>query len=196
MSNIKYQISNKKEKSRSIGDWRLDIRYWIFPSGFTLIELLIAVGIFAVVGTIAVSVLSFTLRGSKKSDSIEVIRQSGDAALSKMVRTIRYAKSLDSPSCTPAAVTQEISVTSLTDSKTTYSCTAMANAITENAASLIDTNTTLVQNCSFECRQPSTLDMPSITIKFTLVSKDTTGFFENKVSIPFETSVSMRNVNQ
>src|SRR6476620_10997524 len=106
MSNIKYQISNKKEKSRSIGDWRLDIRYWIFPSGFTLIELLIAV-----VGTIAVSVLSFTLRGSKKSDSIEVIRQSGDAALSKMVRTIRYAKSLDSPSCNPAAVKQAISVT-------------------------------------------------------------------------------------
>ena len=45
MSNIKYQISNKKRGSLRIGYWKLDIRNWIFPNGFTLIEMLVVIGI-------------------------------------------------------------------------------------------------------------------------------------------------------
>lgn len=46
MSNVKYQISNKKIW---IGHWSLDISHWKLARGFTLTELLLVIGLVAII---------------------------------------------------------------------------------------------------------------------------------------------------
>ena len=54
--------------------------------GFTLIELMTVIGILAVIGTIAVSVITITLRGTKKTDLLETAQQNSDTALPKWLK--------------------------------------------------------------------------------------------------------------
>ena len=162
--------------------------------GYTLIELLSVIAIFAIVGAIVVSIMAFTLRGSKKSDLTESVRESGNAALSQMVRVIRYTQSIDSPvSCAPSSTTSGITFTSMAGVQTALVCDATAKTITSNGVSVLDTTSVLVQSCSFTCRQPTNDDIPSVTIQFTLKSNNTTSFFENSVTLPFQTTVTLRN---
>ncbi len=169
------------------------MRKKINPRGFTLIEVLTAIGILSVIGAIVVSVVTLTLRGTKKSDMLEFARQNGDAALSQMVKSIRYAKSLDVPaSCVPSATTQSVTITSLTDSaQTTLSC---ANGtISSNSASLVDTAALTVSACSFVCRQTTSYDPPTISIYYTLSPKTAGSFVETNFTLPFQSSVTLRN---
>lgn len=164
--------------------------------GFTLIELLTVIGILGVIGSIVVSIVVITLRGTTKTNTIENARQNGGLALTQMVKTIRYAQSLDSPvSCVPETTTQSITVTSLTDNaQTTLSCDN--NTLSSNSASLIDTNSISVASCSFICRQQTVNDPPSITIEFSLSPATASNFIENNFSIPFQSSVTMRNYSR
>ncbi len=165
-------------------------------SGFTLIELLLAIAIFAVIGTVSLSILFMTLRAGKKSDLLIVLKQSGSAAMSQVVKNIRYAKSLDSPnSCTSTVVSQQITVTSILDNgSTTFQCTSVSpNTIASNGASLIDTSVAVVTDCAFTCTQSTVNDPPTINFVFKLSSKNATSLVETQASIPFQTSVTMRN---
>ncbi|HVA96278.1 MAG TPA: type II secretion system protein [Candidatus Acidoferrales bacterium] len=162
-------------------------------SGFTLIELLTAIGILSVIGTIAVTVITVTLRGTRKTDLLEFARQNGSAALSQMVKSIRFAESLDNPAtCVPTQTVSSITITSLIDhAQTTYSCAG--NTIASNSASLLDANSIKTSACSFVCVQPTANDPPTITIQFTLSPKNPGGFVETNFTLPFQSSVTLRN---
>jgi type II secretory pathway pseudopilin PulG len=167
--------------------------------GFTLIELLVVMSIFIVVGGLMVSILFIALRGSNKAETMSTVKQNGTFALSQMVKQIRYARSLDFPaSCVPTANTPSISITSVNDSgQTTFSCPAsQSTPITSNSAALIDSNAVSVTYCSFTCTQNNISEPPRVTIQFTLSSKNSSGLVESKSSIPFQTSVIMRNAAQ
>lgn len=160
--------------------------------GFTLIELITVIAILGVIATIVVGVITITLRGTKKSDLLDSARQNGDTALSQIVKNIRYAKSLDSPtSCVGGTTVDSIMVTSINDDKTTYAC--VNNMITANNESLLDASVLSVANCSFVCSQSATGNPPTITIKYTLTPKNPTNFVETNFTLPFQTSVTMRN---
>lgn len=162
--------------------------------GFTLLELLTVIGVLSVIGTIAVSVISVTLRGTKKADLLESARQNSDSALTQMVKSIRYAQSLTSPaSCVPQVSTSTITVTSITThTPIVYACTG--TTITQNGSSLFDTNQLTVSNCSFVCAQANQNVPPTITIQYILSPKVTRGLVETDFSIPFQSSVTMRNL--
>ncbi|SRR6266571_1262064 len=165
--------------------------------GFTLIELLAVIAIFGVISTIILSILVIGFRGGKKSDLLNTIRQNGDIAMSQMERKIRYAQSLNTPaSCVSTqSDLSAIAITSLDDNvQTTYTCSG--TTIASNGASLIDSTAFTVSSCSFSCSQPTVADPPTVVIQFTLSSKTTNNFIESNASIPFQTSVTMRNVNQ
>ncbi|MGI8420492.1 MAG: type II secretion system protein [Candidatus Levyibacteriota bacterium] len=161
--------------------------------GFTLIELLTVLTILGVIGTIVVAIVTMTLRGSKKSDMLENARQNGDTALSQMVKGIRYADSMNNPaSCVGTTTVSSITFTSLSDNaQTTYACAN--NTISSNSASLIDTSTLTVTNCSFVCSQSSVTVPPTITIQYTLSPKTASSLVENNFTVPFQSSVTMRN---
>ncbi len=187
ISNFKYQISTNKER---IGNWRLQIGN--SPRGFTLVELVVIVALFAATGTVIVSIIFATLRASSKSDRLVSLKQNGNNALSQIVKQVRYAKSLDS-AC--SAVDGPIAIRSLSDnSKTTFVCsTGSTGTIASNGASLVDTNAVTVTQCSFTCSQASPDDPPTINFSFTLDSKNAGNLVEATGSIPFQTSVTLRN---
>lgn len=164
--------------------------------GFTLIELLTAIAVFGIIGTIAVSVIVIALQGSTKSEVLTTVKQNGTYALSQMVRSIRYAKSLDSPNtCVPSVNLTSLTITSGFDlGQTTYSCpTATSTTISSNSASLVDTSAVSVKSCSITCIQNTSADPPTVTIKFTLTGNNASGFVERVATVPFESSVTMRN---
>ena len=115
-----------------------------------------------------------------------------------MVRTIRYAKSLDDPaSCVPSTTQSSITISGFDENQTKLSCPAGAStAITSNSASLTDDTAISVSACSFTCTQPTTVDPPTITIQFTLTSKNQNNLVETTGTLPFQTSVTMRNFGQ
>ena len=162
--------------------------------GFTLIEMLMVIGILSVIGTVAVTVITITLRGAKKTDLLNFANQNGDAALSQMVKSIRYATLTTPASCVTTTTTSSITITSLLDHQpTTYSC---ANGtISSNSASLLDTNSLQVVSCAstFVCSQPSALVPPIITIQYVLAPKIGGSFEETNFRLPFQSSVTLRN---
>jgi prepilin-type N-terminal cleavage/methylation domain-containing protein len=168
-------------------------KHFSSPRGFTLIEILIVIGLLSVIGTISVAVITVTLRGAKKTDLLNFANQNGDAALSQMVKNIRYAQTLNTPAtCVPTTTVSSITITSFSDhQQTTYSCAN--NTISSNSASLLDINSLRVSSCSFVCSQASTLVPPIITIQFVLVPKTAGSFEETNFSLPFQSSVTLRN---
>jgi len=168
--------------------------------GFTLIELLAVMGMFGVIGIVIVSILFTSLRASRKTDVLVMLKQNGDTALSQMTNRIRYAKSLDVPlTCFPSVTQSSITITSLFDGgQTTFSCPGggMTTPITSNSAVLMDTNSVSVTACSFTCSQATVSDAPTVTVKFTLSPKTTTGFVDSTGVMPFQTAILMRNLNQ
>lgn len=163
--------------------------------GFTLVELMTVIGLLTVIGSISVGVITITLRGTRKTDLLESARQDGSSALSQMVKSIRFAETLDAPTtCVPTTKVSSVTISSLLDhAQTTYSCTG--STIASNGASLLDTSSLSVKanSCSFVCTQPTITDPPTITIQFTLVPKNPGGFAETNFTLPFQTSVTMRN---
>lgn len=166
--------------------------------GFTLVELLVSVGLFTAITTVIISVLFISFRASKKSEVILSIKQSGSTAMSRIVNGIRFAKRLEDPVSCVGTVTQTyVKVTAFDDEQTTYACPGViTETISSNSAALIDVNSISVDPCSFTCSQVTTNDPPTINIQFTLSPLNTTSFAENVTSVPFQTSVTLRNYNR
>lgn len=164
--------------------------------GYTLVELLAVIGILSVIGSIVVSVIFISLTGAKKTETVEVIRQNGDLALSQMVKSIRFAKSLDIPAdCVTPATVSSITFTPIDgDGQITYACDA--NTIASNGASLLNTTSIKTKSCSFVCSQDAVSSPPTITIQYVLVPATGGAFAETKAEIPFQTSVTMRNYSR
>lgn len=165
-------------------------------SGFTFVELLVGISMFAVIGTVTLSILFATLRASKKSDVLVSLRQDGNTVMSQVGRNIRYARSLDAPaSCISPVNSSSITITSNSDGgQTTFACVSGASStVASNGASLTDTDSTVMSNCEFVCTQPTLNDPPTITFSFVLSAKSSSGLSESNGSIPFQSSITLRN---
>ena len=197
MKNLKFKIKN-------------------FERGFTLTELLISLMVLISVGVVAVTILTSSLRGANKTSAVNNIRQNGSYAMIQMSRAIQYAKKFDgvkvnssdsyttncvqsippapTPTPTPAQY-KFVKVTSFDGGQTVFSCdpTVLPNTIASNGASLLDTDSvSLGSSCLFTCTQGTTIDSPIINISFSLSSSQQ-NLAENKVTVPFNTSVTVRN---
>lgn len=156
-------------------------------------------GVFAAISSIIVSVLFISFRTSKKSESLVVLKQNGNAAMSQMVNSIRYAQSLDDPiSCVTPVTQSEITITSAFDGgQTTFSCpNNTSDAIASNGAALLDTGVVEISTCSFVCSQTTLNDPPTITIQYYLDMIDTTTANDKRAGISFQTAVTLRNYSR
>jgi type II secretory pathway pseudopilin PulG len=163
--------------------------------GFTLVELLVVSGISIIITTTIVAILFIVLRGSKKSDSIVVVRQNGEQAMAQMVRIMRFAKSLDD-TC-PLPDDKSVTITAADASQTVYAFTCPLNPppnfIGLNGAKLTNDATVVVDSCSFVCTQQAG-SSPTIGISFILSKKNLSGLPEENSRIPFKSSVTLRNI--
>lgn len=173
--------------------------------GFTLVEILVGMVIFITVVTVVLSVFITVLRGSKNSDSLILVKQNGEKAMNQIVKGLRYAKSLDYPNlsggsvpaCTEAGtVVTSVSVTSVNLTQSVFSCPSVfnnPNYIDVNGNRLTDINSVLVESCYFVCTQKIG-SSPVISINFQLSKINPNGLIEGRVVIPFQSSVTLRNI--
>ncbi|MBI2430427.1 MAG: type II secretion system protein [Candidatus Levybacteria bacterium] len=167
--------------------------------GFTLIELLVVMILLLTVGTIIGVILFTSLRGTNKTNTITVVRQNGNFAISQMVKTIRNAKRFEGVSddgtnyttdCLEESSGGFVKIITPQDDQVIFSCNNLSNLIDESAVSVVG------DSCYFICSQDGALSPPTIKINFTLSQYQQQGSTllpEKTAIIPFETSVTLRN---
>ena len=152
-------------------------------NGFTLIEMIVVTAMIIIISTISVNLLFGILKGSLKAEIVKNTKQNGNYALSVMERMIRSAKEVACDTSTIVVTTQDGSETSFIFLPTNIS-SGSANLITSDYYDVLEP--------SFSCDEP--VGEPKVvTIKFTLSRGASSLRSEEKVSIPFQTSVSLRN---
>ena len=188
-----------------------------------MVELLASIIVIVAIGSIVIGMISSSLRGTNKTNTIENIRQNGDHALAQIAKDIEYALPFDGintglsndngatyvSSCpfdsvnpTPAPVVSNYILISLQSGSNfiKYRCYYSSDSSSElsaNGISLIDKTSVLLKSCSFSCTQTRVTDVPIIKISFTLGPIIQNGLVENSnPPITFETSVTMRNYKE
>nr|MBI5456077.1 type II secretion system protein [Candidatus Levybacteria bacterium] len=173
--------------------------------GYTLVELLAVMIILISVGAVMIAILVTSLRGGNKSNTTNEVRQNGDYIISQMSKMIAYSKSFGGvkttlagtyiTDCTavssPPTAYKYIKITSFDDGVTEFSCTG--STIASGTADLIDTTKFTVSDCNFYCSQVNTTSPATINVLFTLSKKNSGFFAENQTTIPFDTTITLRN---
>lgn len=179
-----------------------------FKNGYTLIELLVAMTVIITVGLIVVAILVSSLRGTNKATSIENVRINGNYAILQISRMIEFAQNFEGVypdsqglytiACVPTTHYTNVKITSFDNGQTIFSCNLSQSpaVISSNSASFINTNDVTLTSCYFTCSRTNMSQPPTIGINFTLSQKSSSSFFENQASIPFSTSVVIRNLNK
>ena len=168
-------------------------------NGFTLVELLISVFLIVSVGVIVFSIFSSMLRGTKKSVTINAIRENGNFAIAQMVRNIQYSQVVGA--CDSVTEMPQINLIAPGGESLSYICDASGNIASQSASTtkyLIDTSTAIVStsSCSFVCIDSGADSPKQVKIKFDLENASSSQFAEDQARIPFSTSVALRNFAQ
>ncbi|MEX2007563.1 MAG: type II secretion system protein [Candidatus Levyibacteriota bacterium] len=179
--------------------------------GFTLVELLAVIMVIAVVGGIVGAILISSLVGTNKTNSLDNVRQNGNYALLQVSKAIEFSRNFYGVStdgvdyitdCTLPAIsptptsTQYGNIKIMSDNGQIVVFSCNSGTISSNSASLIDTNTVTASSCFFTCSQDNIVQPPTIGISFTLTGASEGNFIENKTSVPFSTTVTLRNQNR
>ena len=190
--------------------------------GFTIVEFLVVTVVIASIGLVIVGILTSSLRSTNKTNIVNIVRVNGNGAIIQMTRAIEYAEnfegvSLDGvtyktdctqvvvPTSTPTPTPTQytfVKITAFDGGQVIFSCTSPPDptpqAIASNSASLIDINAVSVVpgKCWFTCNQDRVTSNPIIGISFQLQQTLKSPFAEKTASIPFETSVTFRNLGK
>jgi type II secretory pathway pseudopilin PulG len=193
----------------------------IKQKGFTLVEILASVITLVAIGSVITGIISSSLRGSNKTNTIENIRQNGSYVLSQISKDIEYAQPFDgkntglsnddgktyyttcppfspSPTPLPVATTYKlIAVKSMSNKITKYRCSSNPSVLSSDSVALVNANLLSLKNCSIICVKSRLTDVPIIKIIFSIEQKKINVFAENSSSpITFETSIVMKNYRQ
>lgn len=184
--------------------------------GFTIIELLAVMVVLVIISGIVLSIIFSSLRATKKTNILSSVKQNGSYVISQMEKAIRGAKKFGGvstndtspitynvncvqPTAVPGNPTptpipyHALKITSFDDSQTEFYCST--SGIFSNSNSLIDSSILKVDSCSFICNQSSSSESPTIDINFSLLQKTSNSLAEEKASVSFKTSATMRNLN-
>lgn len=187
---------------------RLKVISYKFRNGFTIIELLVVMAIVVIISGVVGDAFFSSLKGGTKTTITNIAKESGDQAISTMENSIKGAVKI-SPQClsgTGFTAQSAVTITNTDKSTTTYTCPATPGRIeiqvipvapTPTVVQFITSNSVLVTGCSFSCIKQ--IDAPAILkINFTVIQKSPNATYrpEEQVTIPFETSVVMRNITE
>lgn len=162
-------------------------------NGFSLIEILIVVGLFAVISVITTQVLTTSIRGSKKSESIESVRSEIDFATQQITRQLRNASSI-AGGCTGVTQTA-ISFYDQNSIPNTFSCLDLGTEnghIASSSANIRITSTDItITACEITCYAGQANTTDNVLLKFSAKDKLKTGIESSQVDV--ETRVYLRN---
>lgn len=183
--------------------WKIKNKKWKFQAGFTLLEILVVMTVVGLLGSMIVVIFFNSLRSSNKSNAVIQLRQNGNYALTQITNVVRFAKKVGAPICydiNPSAG-KTLTVTSVDDVSTTYTCPPNASGTLTfsngtTTSPLFDKNVIKVAACAFTCQQESLVTPPVIGINFLLTTGANTNASETTASLPFSTTITLRNYRQ
>ena len=156
--------------------------------GFTLIEILVAIGILAIIAVVGSNMFLTILKSTTKTKVLTEVKQEGDFALQVMERMIRNAQKITSD-CSEGMTS--ITIKNPDNEETIFACEA--DKISSNSASLTSDQVVPVA-CRFDCLIGQEDVMPDqVTIGFSLEQAGTGVRQEEKATVNFETTVTLRN---
>lgn len=179
-------------------------------AGFTLIELLVGMAIMITSTTIILAIIMSAVRVSGKVTVSDNARQNGTYAMNRMIKIVQFADSYVGGSNNANSLTngnwaqtcnntsyQLINVVYSTEQKV-LQCRGGSIYLINLTPSrtdeeLISSNNVAVSNCEFVCTRIPATASPVISIRYNLSIGGSEGAVEKKTSIPFFTSVKMRN---
>lgn len=154
-------------------------------SGFTLLELLAVVGILSFILIATTQLLSSTLAGSGKSNSLQLVKQNGQFALSTMERTVRRAKTLTT--CSGGTLTVTVPETT---GDVIYTFKLNGTTLERNDIKLTDAD---VRVTDFSCSlTPAAVGNPAVVDLSLTIDKLGLSVENSVVNTTFNTSVSLR----
>lgn len=157
-------------------------------NGFTLVELVVVTTIMVIIAVVSVNSLFAIMKGTVKAGVVKNLKQNGNYALIVLERAIRNSTGIDT--CTLGM--SSITVTNPDSSQTIYSFNETESKISSGSANLINPNYT-VSDSSFDCTRTDDY-APQVIIKFTLEFGSLSTRAEEKVTVPFRTTVTLRNI--
>ncbi len=179
--------------------------------GFTLVELLAVIMVIGVISGVAGAIIISSLVGTNKTNALESVRQNGNYALLQITKQIGFSRNFYGVStddenyitdCTVASVSPTpvpvkysfLKIVGNDGAIIAFSCSG--STISSNSDSLIDATAVKTTSCFFSCTQNNSFLPPTIGVSFTLSQKKAGNFIENITSIPFNSSVTLRNSNR
>jgi len=118
--------------------------------GFSLIEMLIVLSIFAVLGIVITQTLSSSLRGSKKSESVGLVRENAEQVFNVIERRLRGASMIDCNNSTQIKLQFYL----VNDSAPHYfTCDVTTGIVSYDTQKLSSSNATTTCNFSPFCAQ-------------------------------------------
>jgi type II secretory pathway pseudopilin PulG len=206
MSNIQYQISNKKNSfGFRISDFGFKIKN--LSGGFTLVELLVSLILLTTVFSIIFAIVWISLRNTIKVNNMNNIRQNGNYTISQMTKMLQFAtefNGLSNDDISYTTVCQNPQNSSLTYYKyvkfqasdfgaVTFGCLSSPATIASNGASFINSDEYSVESCGFSCTQKYSDSSVNIGIRFIIKKLLAGNPFDIPAPLLFQTSVNMRN---
>lgn len=157
--------------------------------GFSLVEILVVLSVFAILGIVVSQSLLLILRGARKSDTSNKVRQSLDFALDSMERQIHNATNL-----TPCPNADTTTISVVDQNKQTYSlsCSGIGPAgFVASASSRLTSTDISVTACSFVCT-PSTASVPPF-VKIDITAQDSQAVGPENTKITDTRIIYLRN---
>ncbi len=161
-------------------------------NGFSLIEILIVVGLFATLSLVATLAITFSLRGSNKSEAIGNLRSKIDNATQIMSRQLRNASSIQA--CTGLPV-DNIQFYDQTGTLNMFSCLGVGSGdgyLASSSANLRITSPDInITSCVFTCTQGNAGSTDTVLINIKATNKATIS--TESTTIDISTSINLRN---
>lgn len=161
--------------------------------GFTLVELLVVVTILATVGVLATNMFFQILKGASKTEVLKRVKQEGNYALSVIEKMSRNALEVeDMKSVCDGNYRSSLTIKNQDEATTSFSCTG--TTIASNSADLTSSQVRVSSDCNQFIKCTQTGSAPAVVeIKFSLSQAGSPTRPEEKASVDFQTTVSLRN---
>lgn len=168
-------------------------------SGFTLVELLVVITLVGLIGAIISQSFILGIRSQSKSEIVKEVKQNGDYALSVIDEMVRNATDI-TLFCNTS--TDQLSIVNQDGGTTTFDCSSDKEIASISGAAPtpfpITNDRVIVTNCNFRIVCPTPPLSPkyvfiSFTVKQAAVPNQPTPLPENRASIEYQTTISLRN---
>ncbi len=159
--------------------------------GFTLIETILTVGIFGIITMVIVTVLVTSLRSALKTDLSNRAKQVGNTLLTVMSRYLHNATSINSCSNNIVAYTKDDGSSASFECKDNDGNPGNGyETIWSSGAVVLNSVYSVNELCQITCVGTPPKE---VQVKFIISRGAPNGNQYEKISIPFQTSITLRN---